>query len=224
MTAINVIKQSAAVHVLTDGAGYRADGALAFRTQKVFPLAHLSAVIATRGAPLFAPIFAYHASVRADGFDNLKNLAAAIAREVEGNALSQAGVVDKEFDLIIAGWSETSGPSSYALCNHARHHGIPPWQVVDLGPISTSPQSEAIKAELDLAYPNGVTPSEFDPVVDGLRLLEIQRRHPVEHHWEAKGLRMQSAIGAFAQLTTITVDAITTRIIRHWPDQIGMPK
>jgi len=222
MTAINVIKQYTSVSVITDGAGYRADGVLAFRVQKVFPLAHLNAVIATRGSPLFAPMFAYHASIRATEFDDLKRLAPEIAKEESSKASAAQPDTDSEFDLFIAGWSETSGPSGYVLCNHARH-GIQPWQAIDLGPINLSPHSEAIKAELDLAYPKGVAADDFDPVFDGLRGLEIQRKHPVEHHWEKHGLRAHAAVGAFAQLTTVTAEAITTKILRRWPDEIGEP-
>jgi len=219
MTAINIIRQKAAVHVLTDGAGYSPDGTFTFRMQKVFPLAHLKAVIAVRGSPLFGPMFAHHASVRASGFEHLVSLTPAIAREEVDKV---PGRFEREFDLIIAGWSQACGPASVALCSHSRH-GFEPWQVIDLDVISLSPSSERITAELAVAYPKGVEPDDFDPIVDGLRVLEIQRQNPVEHAWESAGPVTQPAVGAFAQLTTVTADAITTRIIRRWPDEIGQP-
>jgi len=60
---------------------------------------------------------------------------------------------------------------------------------------------------------------KFDPTRDGMRVLEIQRRHlpdwpaSVNHH----------VVGGFAQLTTITENSIETKIIHRWPDEVGQP-
>ena len=118
MTAINVIRQKGAIHVLTDGAGYRADGTFAFTMQKVFPLAHVNAVIATRGPAVFGPMFAHHASVTASCFEHLVSLTPAIAREEIDKVPASS---EREFDLVIAGWSETGDPASIVLCNHDRN-------------------------------------------------------------------------------------------------------
>jgi hypothetical protein len=223
MTAVNIIRQTAAVHILTDGEAYRADGTSAFRTAKVFPLLHLDAAVASRGSPLFAPTFAFRASTLAKTFDHLKALALALAMEVletSKDAMAAAGGI--EFDLAIAGFSETKGPNSYFICNHENHGAaVPPWEIVELSPLSLAPTSKAIDAELEKAFPNGVHPDQFNPVVDGLRVLEIQRAHPVPH--AGGGFGIQAAVGAFAQLATITPGAITMKIIRRWPDEIGRP-
>jgi hypothetical protein len=220
MTAINIIRQSRAVHVLTDGAAYKADGTLHVRVQKAFPFLHLNAAMAWRGSPLLAPIFAVHASVKATSFDHLRS----IARNTAITALSETQDAikalggDVEFDMAIAGWSETSGPSSYFLCNHGRHGGgVSAWEVIDLGPVSLAPTSDAINAELAGAYPNGANPDQLDPVIDGLRILEIQRKHPVDHAGDFGTVR---AVGGFAQLTTIKLGAIDMRIIRRWPEML----
>ena len=224
MTAINVIRQSAVVNIVTDGAMYRPDGTLESRTQKIFPLAHLNAIIAGRGNPLFASSVGLLASIEASSFDHLKMLAISLANRTFSDIekfliASSAG---SQFDLVIAGWSKVTGPDSYFICNH-EHHGpaVKPWQIVELGPISLLPRSEGIDAELGKIFPEGVHPDDFDPVADGLRILEIQRAQPIEHH--ADGFGTQPGVGAFAQLTTITPDVITTRILHRWPDALGRP-
>lgn len=222
MTAINIIRQKDAVHLVTDGAAYRADGTLHVKVQKVFPFTHLDAAMAWRGSPLLAPIFAAYASVKATSFDHLRS----IARDMAMTALSetQDAIIghggDVEFDMAIAGWSETAGPSSYFLCNHDRYASISAWQIVDLGPISLAPTNDAIDTALAAAYPHGADPDQLDPVVDGLRILEIQRKHPVDH---AGGFGRVVAVGGFAQLTTIKPDAIEMKIIQRWPDEVGRP-
>jgi hypothetical protein len=207
---------------LTDGAAYRADGTLHLKVQKAFPLLHLDAAMAWRGSPLLAPIFAAHASVRATSFDHLRT----IARDMAIKALSETEDAikalggDVEFDMAIAGWSETSGPCSYFLCNHDRHGGVSAWQLIDLGAVSLAPTSDAINAELEAAYPNGVDPDRLDPVIDGLRIMEIQRKHKVDHTGNFGTVR---SVGVFAQLTTIKPDAIDMKIIHRWPDEVGRP-
>jgi hypothetical protein len=217
MTAINVIRQSGAVHVLTDGAGIDANGAVVLRTQKVFPLAHLNAVIACRGWPLFAACFAAQASIEASSFDQLKTIAVRLARSVIADAqhLMEASYAGAEFDLVIAGWSEGTGPNSYFLCSY-EGVGVAPWAVAELGEISLLPTNEAVNADLEAAFPNGVRPDDVDPAAVGLRILEIQRKHPT-------GRGLLRNVGAFAQLTTVTPDLITTRIIHRWPDELGRP-
>lgn len=211
MTAINVIRQSEAVHILSDGAlcDFKT-GKLLAPFSKVFPILHLDAAIAARGSPIFGPAFALHAAIDAISFDHLICIASEIAAkamlDVKGAGQIAAGL---EFDLVIAGWSELKGPSSYFMCNHDLH-GTARMATVELGEISLLPQTEAMKADLTREFPQGRRADDFDPIVDGLRVLEIQRR-----------FAPRFPIGAFAQLTSITTGSISTKIIRRWPDLSG---
>jgi hypothetical protein len=141
-------------------------------------------------------------------FDELKTVIAA----------SGAG---SSFDLAVAGWSETSGPSAYFVCNRENQGPIKP-QIIDAGPDNIAPHDEAIKAELKRAFPDGIDPERFDPLVDGLRILEIQRHHKVAHPSDSTFVDAVG-VGGFAQLTTIRRDEITMKIIRRWADEIGRP-
>lgn len=208
----------------SDGAVYLPDGTLHRRMQKIFPLTHLNAVIAGRGSPLFLSAFGALASIEASSFDQLKETTASIGTRLFADlrATMEAAGAGTECELVIAGLSEAEGPSSFFTCSHEhRTPAIRPWQVVDLDPISLAPHDSAIKAELDKAYPHGIHPDQFHPIIDGLRVLEIQRAHPVAH--PGGGFGILPTVGAFAQLTTIRRDIITTRIIRRWPDEIGRP-
>jgi hypothetical protein len=80
------------------------------------------------------------------------------------------------------------------------------------------PINEAINADLEAAFPNGARPDDVDPAAIGLRILEIQRKHPAGRDSDGGLLRN---VGAFAQLTTVTPDLITTKIIHRWPDELG---
>ena len=52
MIAVNIVRQSGALHMITDGAMYRpVDGIMLAAIQKVFPLVHLKAAVASRGNP-----------------------------------------------------------------------------------------------------------------------------------------------------------------------------
>jgi len=184
MTAIIVIPQKDAVYVLTDGAAYSGDGKLALQMQKAHPLLHLNAVVAGRGLPLFAGVFALHAGTKAASFDHLKSLACEIASGTakELRLVIEASAVGGAVELAIAGWSERHGPSNYFLGNHDGNALPKSWELIEGGTeINFAPSSDAIKAELAEAFPNGLLADRADPVVDGLRILEIQRKHPVEH-------------------------------------------
>lgn len=60
----------------------------------------------------------------------------------------------------------------------------------------------------------GTDADAIDPAVDGLAVMEIQRANP---HLDNGDVVF---IGGFAQLTTVTADCVTSRIIHRWPDKI----
>lgn len=60
----------------------------------------------------------------------------------------------------------------------------------------------------------GTDADAIDPAVDGLAVMEIQRANP---HLDNGDVVF---IGGFAQLTTVTADCVTSRIIHRWPDKV----
>jgi hypothetical protein len=82
--------------------------------------------------------------------------------------------------------------------------------VQDILGFALVPSSDAIYA--DLGFPWDRAPDDIDPQRDGVRVMEVARAH---------ASAFDCGVGAFAQLTTVTRDAITTRIVHRWPDHIG---
>ena len=220
MSAINVLRQSGAVHVFTDGAAYGADGALLHVGPKAWPLPHLKAVVACRGPELIGPLAASYLSASTRSYELLRQNAGRIGRslmESFGHLLelcSHGG----DFEFVVAGFSELSGPDSYLVCNHDRY-GVPPWTVIELGAFSLLPSSDAIHAAFAAGLKPGATADDLDPEVEGLRAMEAQRSAAVSLQRDESLV----IVGGFAQMTTITPDGISTKVLKRWPDQFGKP-
>lgn len=110
------------------------------------------------------------------------------------------------FDVCVAGWSETNGPDAFVISN-MDHPGVAPFVVYPIEGALVTPTN----AEID-AYVQGIDVLDAD--CDGVAILELQRAYR-EPAWP------WCRVGAFAQLTTVEMDRITTRIIHRWPDRIG---
>src|ERR1700681_2777421 len=78
MSAINVIRQKSAVHVLTDGAAYSDAGDFEFSISRVWPLPQINAAIAVHGPPLFPAMVATLFRASASKYDELRDSAAAL--------------------------------------------------------------------------------------------------------------------------------------------------
>jgi hypothetical protein len=204
MTAVNVVRHADAVYILSDGAGFGPDGQPLALVSKVFPLPHLNAAITLRGQfPVLFLLASALSTVAIDTYDELKRLLPMIARQV-GAGLGPVMASAAEFDLIVAGFSETSGADSFGVFSHDRH-GLEPWRVHPFGELSVAPQSEEVQAFL-CSFPEGMAAKDFRPEVDGLRLLNVQRA-------TAEGGKI---MGGFAQLTKVTRQAIETRVLERW--------
>ncbi|MGY3610452.1 MULTISPECIES: hypothetical protein [unclassified Bradyrhizobium] len=208
MSAINVLIQSSSVHVYTDAAIYQTDGTLAGIGPKVRPLPHTNAAMAMRGAYLgFAPIAEELSFARS--FDALKRAIVPTLQacaEHYGHLLNQCAA-GPDFEIVVAGVSETAGPNAYIVSSHDRYSE--PWTILDLEGLSVTPANEAVHRIIG-EIANGRAADDLDPIVDGLAVLEAQRAGDAG-----------AFVGGFAQLTTVTVDSVTSRILRRWPDEIG---
>jgi hypothetical protein len=213
MTAINIVIKSDAIHVLTDGGAYDVDGILLEQFQKAVALTHLNAVIAVRG-PRQIGLVLRGLLESSLSFDHLKT---SISERLEAActpALPQwersFGAFGTKFDLFVCGFSETQGANGCVVSSYNRD-GVPPWQSVELGALTITPGTQEIYSALP-------TPDLFDPKVDGIRLLEMQRAEPVKVPWSSKP---QHIVGGFVQLTTIEKNRISSEVIHRWQDAIG---
>lgn len=218
MSAINSVIKRNSVHLITDAASYDAEGLLIATVPKVALLPHLNAAVACRGPRVSVPLFADILSAAASTYDKLKAKAPAFVRDLQpmlqaSFAYCSLGV---EFDIVVAGISKSIGPDAWLLCSHTRY-GVEPFSTVQLAELTTLPGDLDIRARFIDRVPHDV--EAFDPERDGLAVLEAQRAAPINH----AGDQCFVGVGGFAQLTTITREGITTKVIHHWPDEVGQP-
>jgi hypothetical protein len=222
MTAIIVLRDESAAHVLTDAAMVDADGRLIGQTSKVIALPHLNAVITARGTELFLPIIWPALSLCASTYDELRERVASVTREEIASAAAQnvlrSSPHGANFDLVIAGISSSGRTDSFLICNHS-HHRVPPWTPVDLGEFAMLPGDARMLAEVHARPPERLPSGDIDVGAFGRRVMEIQRREPHRH----ESGKSYPNIGGFIQLTTVTAATITTRVVHRWPDEIDQP-
>lgn len=223
MSALNAILTPEAVHVLTDGAGYGPDGTLTGITSKVAALPHLSAVLAARGKTFALPTIAAALNDRSPpgGFDELQagmvvEKTRMVLEQLPALAAAQnlpEAAVAGPFELILAGWSTArQRPELYALHTVPSEH-FRPWQL--------TPVEDGYLTPGDGAFVNGLVEvidfGRFDPERDGLRIVEAQRARA----WPIPGGAVAHGVGGFVQLTSVTRDAVTSRILKRWNDSLG---
>lgn len=217
MSATVILNQRDAVHILTDGAGIDADGRMVLTIPKCNAVPQCNAAIAIRGPTLGLPLITELMSGAAS-FDELKRTAPKLLREaiVSVRAMTARPDLWGEVQLFVGGWS-SKGPSAFTVLS-APDSGLPAWEVIDLPEHSFSPFTIDGPIHSDVwDIFAGRSVNELDPRVDGLAILEAQRRHAVD-----SPIGRHHIVGGFAQLTTVRRDSISTEILRRWSeDQIG---
>ncbi|WP_027556196.1 hypothetical protein [Bradyrhizobium sp. Cp5.3] len=214
MSAIITLAQSDRVHILTDGAAYRPDGTITHFTQKVRAVPHLELAFAMRGAAIgFGPI-AEEIQAAATSFDWLRTVIVPLIKacsEAYANLLQQCEA-GPDFEVVVAGISETTGPSAYLVASHGRYGE--PWIVHDLPGLVALPCDEEILHGIRTIVPPGASPDDVDPAREGVAIMEIQRKKPNLDNGD------HCVVGGFAQLTTIAASGISTRIIHRWDEDV----
>ncbi|WP_119818527.1 hypothetical protein [Mesorhizobium sp. DCY119] len=194
MTAINVLITENAAHVLTDGL-CAAPGLGPIAVPKVIPLPHLRMAVATRGPAellqVMLPIISAAPSFK-DLVEFFRNDFRALTKLQHPNW--PAGIFKRDFDIVIAGWSK-SGPAAFLITSSVGH-GIPTWEPFFFGNFLCTPKVSDDAFEAFHASP--------DPLRDFIGVLDYQAAR-------------EPAVGGFAQLTTITSDEISTRILKRYP-------
>ncbi len=212
MTALNAFVRGREAHILTDAAYLDTQGRLIFIGSKVRMLPHLNAVCVIRGESELDGAFTAMFGTAFTSFDALaKDFRTAI-----DNVLSShdKGRPYAPVDVVVAGVSEFSRKPELWTASR----GTPPEPVRysrDRAYISPA-LGDAAAATLE-AQDLDPFSDEFDPVMDGADLLEAQRVQVIQ----PAGFPPCHIVGGFVQLTTISADGISTRVLRRWPDQVG---
>lgn len=223
MTAINVIVTRDAAHLITDGlltppaAGELSVpiGMNRLLGSKCYPLPHLGLAVAVRGAAALGPAIASTVSYLGETFDSIKDgLARTLRKEFSLSGLRQLestyGPEGKNLDIVVAGWSpKLNRPDAFFIVTHGNHPGIAPWQTIDTGPHMIAPSRPELLAE-------------FEPRItaliaaDDLRSLDTLAGDLIDRQ-----RTIESNVGGFAQVTTITADSTSSRIIARYDEVIG---
>jgi hypothetical protein len=184
--AIFLVRQRDAAHILADGAAVAPDGKIVGAVAKIMPLPHLGAAIALRG------------DVEMTAQLPLLGLAHDLAelRHLGEECLRTIRAASREAELYVA---------SLEGCFAVTAAGT-----TEIESFALAPADRAICADLSFLY--GRTADMVDAEVDGLKIMEVLRRHPVRG---ANGAIIR--LGGHVQIASVTPAGITTRILRGGP-------
>jgi hypothetical protein len=245
MVAINVIRQEQFVYIVSDGAFCDNAGIVCEISPKAFALPHFPAALAIRGPSHFMPFLVHRLSRECQSFDEALTRIAQTAREVYlsfpmAMGTLEFGAVEPDFDLIAAGWSKVRGrPESYLVSSHdrlvAREVTARAWHLVELPDILIAPPvTEVALASALIAPPTTgkeltfadwkarYSTRPFRPDVDGVMLLNAQRRSPRELDPRlGLGSGPVYMVGGFIQVTSVSSQGTVSEVLHRWPDKVG---
>ncbi|RWC17053.1 MAG: hypothetical protein EOS51_18155 [Mesorhizobium sp.] len=195
MTAINVLKLADSVHVLSDGRA--GDGFAHSLVPKAMPIPHLNAVVATRGPARLLGLMTLMLCTKSIAFDDLRGELGQLKWICEQQSEPwQIETLAAGFDVVVAGIG-SKGPAAYLISNHGLH-GLKPWHVFDIPYCLATPV-------VDQGLLEAVCWAD-DPLAEFPRLVDAQRAEP--------------SVGGFAQLTSITAEGISTKLVRDYRDAV----
>lgn len=237
MSAVNIIERpSDGLHFITDGASYTLDGRVVAFTSKTFVMPNLPAIMSSRGSAWAGPILSWEFGRRFTTFDELvEGIETAFPNLYEQHygLFSDSGV--DLIELYIGGWSHRSNSVAAYRISSFDQSGL------------ASRADVAAELQVDVAQPFKLTKIDtrdgyVSPNLDQLALargfgddlssiarmpierlariiLELQRERSISI--DPGAMPEGHYIGGFAQVTTLTNTAVTTRVVHRWTDQVG---
>jgi len=230
MTAINVIRQRQAVHIISDGAFCDATGIICEIGPNAFALPHLPAAMAIRGSSHFMPFLVHRLSRECRSFDDMLTRIVPAALEVHASFPMAFGTlgygsIEPDFDLVAVGWSKNRGaPASYLVSSHDR--AVAPglaaqaWQMTELPEVLIAPPI-AEKQISAVGWKVPYSAESFRPEIDGLALLKTQRLSLRELEARSGMRGYVYVVGGFVQLTSVSSRGVSSDVLHWWPDKIG---
>lgn len=226
MTAINVIVQRDAVHMMTDGSVYVADGTLLEVDMcKADVLTLGRSALACTGPALLGEHIAAHLNREFASFDDLVKRGESRIAELFTGYATEWRDNDALSTLYLIGWHELQGrPAAYgmdmstggakeaAVLKNQPHVGdYEAFKLIEVPCGATPPPSKEHYAAA--LYDLSTNLHHVNAGVDLLHQMEIQRRiaYDGKHY-----------VGGNALLTSITKTGITQRVVHTWPeDSVG---
>lgn len=218
MTSLNAFVLPEAVHIITDGAIYSGNIIHPVEAQKVAILGNLPAVIGVRGALTILPSIIASVSQNVNSFDELlstlPDLFKAVCNKYWDYAGQQGDRNERRAHFVIAGWSaERNQLEAYTLASEDMP-GMPAWKLTYIDGVLVGP------ADADFFNRLGeLRPEELIDDTEGfaIRLTQLQRESRFKNiETGLPTVGGDFAAGRFVQLTTLTRDGISTRIVKRW--------
>lgn len=214
MTALNAFAVRDGVHLFTDGGWHNPDtGELLGIGNKVCALPEYNAVIAATGSNLVADLLSRY--LIENRFADLQSLAVMMPDWLQAcieQAKAAPGGRDwGVFDVILAGWSEATGPI-IRLCKSYEDGGWPAY--------TRKEPTGYMRPALEFKHTRDGSPNkrwETVPPEWGLNILRLQRTTPCV---DPAG-NQRFVVHGFAQHSHVGPQGISMRVLEHWPDAIG---
>jgi hypothetical protein len=217
MTALNLIVQRDAAHLITDGAFYSDDGVPLFFASKAWSYGHVKAAFGISGRvdALFAQDLVNASPIASQA--ELKRFMADFARLVtaRNDELHPESAGQPANGLRLAGvaWNEEKGwPEGWAIGTYGHGVGSAKDGVLYVGGAGwVQPQFPGEAAFLDRW-------ADLDPVEDGRAILTAQRSWA---HGPDRPAGPALSVGGFGELISVSKDGVTVSRIIDWPDRVG---
>jgi hypothetical protein len=212
MTAINAIADRDRAYLLADTATYNSSGLITSFSAKARTLPHLNIAFAVTGtvyagneiAGVFGSFDSYESAI--DGI-------AAGLRQAYADGQLYCGLEtpkQKEFRVIICGWSPARGPEVFAISSN-QEPSAAPFTLVKKGCFITPGLSAEELAQAGILVDGKI---QFDDPAQCLAaMIDLQRCRV----WESGNY----IIGGAAVLTTIDEGGISQRVVRRWADRVN---
>jgi hypothetical protein len=210
MTALNIVRQKNAVHLVTDGAVIDANGRLVGRMQKTFSSPEMRLAFGVAGTPNLFNL-ALEAVLGALSYDDF--LANA------GQRLADMVVSSEQFfgrhelmeTIGIIGWSKRSGPHAYLVATHTLIDWLPPYTPVEVPGMFYTPSDARLDADF----------GDLNLSLDDASAVALVTRQrsiiaPSVGNWSTP------IVGCHVSLTSAHETGIETRILKRWrKDRVG---
>lgn len=219
MTAVNIFRSRDAVHVVTDGkgVGLRAGNIVGVSKVLVFP--HLNLAAAVRGHNLLFGFLGQVLPLAGNSFDEVRNnftrvimplLEKSTEEWIAGGLPKSAA--DQGGEFYVAGIKGDGSPTGYAVVTHSIYTDAPPGVVTDIPNTVFAPGTPQL-----LERASALTEPHEPTAVPKLAIDILEQQMRIDG-WTADGARTHcgDGIGLFAQMTTVGVEGIFTRIIHRW--------
>jgi hypothetical protein len=208
MSAVIVIRQSDAVHLVCDGASYAPDGTLLGITAKGFALPHLGCAVAFRSGDIRGVALVTDLAL-APSYDALRHAAV----DLVGEAIREIGA---PIELYVGGFSDDGSIDAFAVTSQAVG-GASLLSLTEIPGFAVVPCDPPVHAEL--AFLAGRSPDEIDVYRGARAIIEAQRRHRIR---QEDGSEVYG-VGGHAMLLTVTRTKVVSEILARWSDEIGRP-